>query len=126
MILAWEACANIAELGGDLGAQTSADAPERHADAPFGQLGDGMRDATGELGDLATMAFQRSGESAHQLALGFRSGLTGDAMRSPERSLASTSAALRLSQYWSSARKPAMRSRRAALSGVDSDRGNAC
>ena len=79
MILGLEAGSYVTELGGDLSGANLAGSREGHDNAAFGQLGDGVLDAAGELGDLGDDGFEQSGKGFHEFALGFRLGFSGNA-----------------------------------------------
>ena len=79
MILGLEAGSYVTEFGGDLSGANLAGSREGHDNAAFGQLGDGVLDAAGELGDLSDDGFERSGKGFHEFALGFRLGFSGNA-----------------------------------------------
>jgi hypothetical protein len=74
-----EAVADVAEFGEDLGGADASGSGKGHDDLPVGQLGNGVLDAGGELGDLATQAFENGGERADHLALGLGFGFAGAA-----------------------------------------------
>ena len=70
----------VAAGGQDLGAQRR---PALRTDDPaVGELGYGMLDARGELGDLGDQGLQHGGEGPHQLALGIGLGVSGQALGS--------------------------------------------
>ena len=81
LVVGLEAFADVAELGEDLGGADAAGAREGHDDPAVGQLGDGVLDAAGELGDRGDEGCERADEGADELALGVGLGLAGEALR---------------------------------------------
>ena len=79
VVLGLEAGAHVAKFGGDLSGANLAGSRKGHHNAAFGQLGDGVLDAAGELGDLGDDGFERSGKGFHELALGFGLRFSGKA-----------------------------------------------
>lgn len=70
LVLRLEALAHVAEFSEDLGGANAACARERHDDLAVGQLGDGVLDVRGQLGDLADEAFENGDQCAGEFAFG--------------------------------------------------------
>ncbi|ESW78064.1 hypothetical protein X773_22020 [Mesorhizobium sp. LSJC285A00] len=79
--------AHVAELSEDLGgAADAACAREGHDDLAVGQLGDGVLDVRGQLGDLADEAFEKGNQCFGELIFGVGLGVTGQPYRGGSQS----------------------------------------
>jgi len=81
LVFGWEAFANVAQLGEDLGGADASGAWERHDDLAVGQLGDGVLDARREPGDFVDEAFEHSDQCTDEFSLGVGLGIAGQAGR---------------------------------------------
>ncbi len=79
LIFGGEALADVAEFGQDRCCADASGAGEGHDDLTVGQVGHGVLDARGQLGDLADEAFEDGDERAGDLALGVGLCIAGEA-----------------------------------------------